>query len=985
MNKRMQYLWALLLVVAILMETLFNNQIMSEAMTDYNLKNPQVINGISTWDCIYFGEYWQNDTNGNGVATSWDGDEKEPVKWRVLQVNGDDAFLLADMAIEWNYFHNNTDTVTWETSDIRQWLQNVFMNNCFDAVEQDAIKVTDVANEDCVNGSWWYDKVYDLPNTLDKIYLLSASESRNEEFGFSDSNLETVKVKNTQYTQDSGAYTDDNGFGFWWLRSQGVGSCYSGIVTQAGGLFLSKNDYGRAVLRPCLHLDLSNTSVWSYAGTVSSDGSKSEDVSNTPSPSMGSGSTSVPVATQTAIPTITKNPNIDNDFKIGNKVSFRVPEDVPLIGGGEVGLDFDNIPVQFEQDGNTFRLGIGCDDVSDSEWTTFKKFVETQKEDYRKGCTSMLKYKHVGEASMGWSAKPSISCYGYAEGIIENGQIASIGGKMVLGMKLKVSNEWQYMVVVVPVVLKVKGTVGIETSYEVGVDFTKKEVYMDGDIELTLPKITISGGVGVMHIADVSAYGTADNKLKITKSGRVTGKLIGEVGVSAKLLFASYKKKLLKGTWNYYDSAQKGTLSENPLELEKITEESFSILRTKDIVNTEFVSVNPLTGEGAEEDSESSLITLTENGYQDMQPKTITLSNDRILMIYIANRKERTTGNHTAVCYRIYDSLTSEWSEENIIQDDGTADFFPEIASDGHNTYVVWTDTCRSDIEEDTGLEEISKSCEIKVSRFDEETMSFMEIEVLTDNDYYDTTPSIVVKEGIPYVSWVGYVGDDLLNMSGISTIQMASKEGNWKTTLLSTVNKPLRDIQIGQFKDINVVYSLDEDGDLNSIEDSELYLVEQDNSIQKLTENESYEENPQFVNLTGEQKLAWYVDGEGLYERENDGMQICLLADDGILSSDYKVIGDDEGGILLCPSREEEGSNLYGYMLKEGQDSLPISLTNMGGYVRDLYGCCMTDSYGVSFVRTDAIVTDTDLEESFDLCFLRFSEYTDLKLEKVE
>ena len=65
----------------------------------YGISNPCTDkNGVSTWDCVYFGNYWQNDTNGDGTADK--NDAKQPIKWRVLSVNGDDAFLLADKNLD---------------------------------------------------------------------------------------------------------------------------------------------------------------------------------------------------------------------------------------------------------------------------------------------------------------------------------------------------------------------------------------------------------------------------------------------------------------------------------------------------------------------------------------------------------------------------------------------------------------------------------------------------------------------------------------------------------------------------------------------------------------------------------------------------------------------------------------------------------------------------------------------------------------------
>ena len=43
------------------------------------------------WDCVWFGNYPQSDVSG---------ERKEPIKWRVLHVDGNDAFLLADQCLD---------------------------------------------------------------------------------------------------------------------------------------------------------------------------------------------------------------------------------------------------------------------------------------------------------------------------------------------------------------------------------------------------------------------------------------------------------------------------------------------------------------------------------------------------------------------------------------------------------------------------------------------------------------------------------------------------------------------------------------------------------------------------------------------------------------------------------------------------------------------------------------------------------------------
>ena len=143
-----------------------------------NIRNPRIVKDSSmdagqkvTWDCVYFGSYPQSEvTSKDGSiynalknATGWDennditiggtkyrrlkgedatryssneegeynwnGSYKtyhyfkyEPIKWRVLNRNGNDAFLLADVALDDQKYNTNYEDVTWETSGIRSWL-----------------------------------------------------------------------------------------------------------------------------------------------------------------------------------------------------------------------------------------------------------------------------------------------------------------------------------------------------------------------------------------------------------------------------------------------------------------------------------------------------------------------------------------------------------------------------------------------------------------------------------------------------------------------------------------------------------------------------------------------------------------------------------------------------------------------------------------------------------------------------------------------
>ena len=46
----------------------------------------------------------------------------DPIKWRVLNVSGNAALLLADKALDCRRYHCDKTAVTWETSEIRSFL-----------------------------------------------------------------------------------------------------------------------------------------------------------------------------------------------------------------------------------------------------------------------------------------------------------------------------------------------------------------------------------------------------------------------------------------------------------------------------------------------------------------------------------------------------------------------------------------------------------------------------------------------------------------------------------------------------------------------------------------------------------------------------------------------------------------------------------------------------------------------------------------------
>lgn len=285
---------ALILVSALLLGMLPSDAIPAASAAEkagYGVSNPTTDSeGVTTWDCVYFGNYWQNDTNNDGKADK--NDAKEPVKWRVLSVNGDDAFLLADQNLDCQKYNDTYVSVTWETCTMRSWLNgygagsNVcekdytsdnFLDNAFSSGEQAAIRNTNVVNADNPNTTEGGN------DTMDKVYLLSCDEVLNSGYGFTSTirDAETREIRNTAYVSMANVGRGAK----WWLRSPGLNSrsascvSYHGFVEQSGSGVNDDFTYG---VVPALHLNLSSTSGWSYAGKVSSKGGEKPKPTLTP-------------------------------------------------------------------------------------------------------------------------------------------------------------------------------------------------------------------------------------------------------------------------------------------------------------------------------------------------------------------------------------------------------------------------------------------------------------------------------------------------------------------------------------------------------------------------------------------------------------------------------------------------------------------------------------------------------------------------------
>lgn len=294
---------------------------------DHGLSNPRVAqDNTVTWDCVYFGNYWQNDTNGDGKADQ--NDEKEPIKWRVLSVDGDDAFLLADNALDAKPYNEEKKFVTWENCTLRTWLNDSFYNMAFTDKEKKTITETKATTS---VGEGVLDKVSILSN-IDACNAFYGFDSETFNWGNKSALSETREAKNTTYANANGAFSYREN-GCWWLRPYNEKRRYIYWVNAGGQFDEHDNEYisdTNAVIRPCIHINLVSD-TWSKADTVTATGGSfvtptptaTATPTATPKPTPTQKVTSTPTQKVTVTPTATPTATPDNRQ---NSIPTLLPE-----------------------------------------------------------------------------------------------------------------------------------------------------------------------------------------------------------------------------------------------------------------------------------------------------------------------------------------------------------------------------------------------------------------------------------------------------------------------------------------------------------------------------------------------------------------------------------------------------------------------------------------------------------------------------------
>ncbi len=196
--------------------------------------------GLSAGDEVTFGKYHYH----NGVA-------KYGIEWVVLEADDESVLLISKYVLEVKKYHSKHTSVTWETSDLRSYLNGEFLAAAFSASEQQQIMTVklenpDVPSQGTLGGEDTEDRVFILSNVEAEKYLVG----KDYAYGVP-----------TPYVNSVGVYLDEEGNTgrcWYWLRSPGSSQStvskieYDGTVNYRGTMV----DYSKYGVRPAIRVSV---------------------------------------------------------------------------------------------------------------------------------------------------------------------------------------------------------------------------------------------------------------------------------------------------------------------------------------------------------------------------------------------------------------------------------------------------------------------------------------------------------------------------------------------------------------------------------------------------------------------------------------------------------------------------------------------------------------------------------------------------------
>lgn len=562
----------------------------------------------------------------------------------------------------------------------------------------------------------------------------------------------------------------------------------------------------------------------------------------------------------------------------GESKSFTLPAAAGLLEGSKIGIGlFSNIQAKVVVEDSKVYVAIGYG--NGAEWKSssnykkeVKSWAESIKELKKNYSPSRLKsfckknYKNIAKAkgSLGFDADFSI--LGFGEGYIDaGGKLTLLDAGLIIACDGSASFSYPFMIGPVPAFFEAKFAAELEAQLNLYLNSTASNFTPRGRLSFD---ISLSGGlgVGVSKVASLSGglKGTLANVWDVYLGDTNYYQMKASLNAYAKvtLLFLSYSHD--------FDSIAEKVLIEYPSKkglVEETAQESLADIYdtgnyTPDDLDylktgSTFVA-NRSAKRGELSISELGMVT---NAYRNSEPQLLTLSDGTKLAVWIGYDADRAENDALCLFYSYYDG--NVWSDPAQVENDGTMDGYFTLGEFAGNACLLWQNA-ESALPETVTLDSIAALTGMRAAFFTPED-GFVPASLTEADGALDYMPILCGDDDSVYALWVKNEDNSWYGEGTANAIMVSAYDGTeWSTAEarfegLSSIDSLAADIDSGS---MHIVYSMDNDGDVTTIDDLEVY---RDGTA--LTENDICDSGVSCIDHV----FYWYQDGHLISESEEN------------------------------------------------------------------------------------------------------------------
>ncbi|MBI4324891.1 MAG: carboxypeptidase regulatory-like domain-containing protein [Chloroflexi bacterium] len=241
-------------------------------------------------------------------------------------------------------------------------------------------------------------------------------------------------------------------------------------------------------------------------------------------------------------------------------------------------------------------------------------------------------------------------------------------------------------------------------------------------------------------------------------------------------------------------------------------------------------------------------------------------SGTNFMLVWLYDKPERTLNNRTMLVASKFDG--EAWTEPVPVDDDGTADFHPQLLVFGDSSALAAWESEKTVLPDTATFDDMKANLEIKAAFFNPATPQWQPARQFTTNSFLDRSPKIAgtAKDNVLLVWAANPAKDTTGSATNANQLWFTRWNGSgWSAPqTFATVADPLLKYDLAyDGTNAHLVMSLDSDGDLQTIGDHELfqlaYLNQSWGALERLTTDAVADDNPQLaVDPGGRFVLVW-------------------------------------------------------------------------------------------------------------------------------